>query len=163
MSRGAPQAEGVFFSYQPAFCIATLIALQEGDLDGAMHLAAPPGPARYAHTFFDRMEDVEVSVQQEEPSEEYGVWALATGGPERLTLLAAQWHSLEEDAESRTLSVELSGLDPGRYTARLYRIDKNNPGSNDPDEVFLVDNVRPVRLDLPLDGQSVAFLELEPD
>ncbi len=83
--------------------------------------------------------------------------------PEWLTLLAAQWHTLEEDAESRTLTVELSGLDPGRYTAKLYRIDKNNPGSDEPDEVFVVDNVRPVRVELPLDGQSVAFLELQPE
>jgi hypothetical protein len=149
-----------------AFHAATLIAMQRGGVDGSMALSARDSleTVWYPHWYFDRMADRTVRTTMRESSEKTGVWALASFDEDagRLTLLAAQWLTFAENAARLPIDVDVFGLPPGRYEADLYRIDRDHPGSLDADATLTIDvpESGPATLELPLEGDAVAFVDV---
>jgi hypothetical protein len=150
-----------------AFHAATLIALQQAGMDGAMALYLPgEGPEAMAHWMFVHLADNLVRQRLNEDSAATGVWALAAregDGPQRLTVLAAQWHSLLADAARRNLDVAVVGLPAGNYQVAAHFIDREHDGSAAPDETYelTAEADLPARLSVPLHGIAATFLEID--
>jgi hypothetical protein len=150
-----------------AFHAAALIAMQNGGVDASLALIARDSSETvwYPHWYFNEMADRTVQVITKDSPEKTGVWALASTDEDagRVTILAAQWLTFAENATRLPVSLDVFGLRPGRYVEKVYKIDVDHAGSKEPDDVrgVTVPWSGPLSLEVPLDGEAVAFIEIK--
>src|SRR5437764_924393 len=89
-----------------------------------------------------------------------GVWTAASASHDRVDVLVSSF--LATGGSDRSVHVDVAGMAPGLWTASLYRVDADHPGSTDPAETvnaMAAPNGR-VTLDTTLPAQSIALVEL---
>jgi hypothetical protein len=167
-----------------AFQTATLAALASDNLDRAVLFSAvdpydhdiegKPLPARYggwgvvdrslarkpawyAQWMWSRLEGSRLTTAQDPTA---GVWTAASTVGDRVDVLVSSF--VATGASARALHVDIAGVKPGRWTARLFRVDADHPGSTDPAEVVdvMADGNGHVTLETALPPQSVVLVEL---
>jgi hypothetical protein len=114
-------------------------------------------PAWYAQWMWSRLEGSRLNTAQDPTG---GVWTAASTSPERADVLLSSFAATGGSA--RALHLDVAGLKPGRWTAKLFRVDADHPGSTDPAEVVdvMADSQERVTLDTALLTQSVVLVEL---
>lgn len=109
-------------------------------------------PAWWTFWLWQRQADERVRVVGADGAD--GLWAIATRGPGRVTILVASFSASRPTA--RTLDVELSGLPWKHPAATLRRIDAAHPDAATPAAL----TVEGSRLGLELPAQAVALIEI---
>jgi len=89
-----------------------------------------------------------------------GVWTAASASHDRVDVLVSSF--LATGGSDRSVHVDVAGMEPGRWTASLYRVDADHPGSTDPAETVnaMAAPNGHVTLDTTLPAQSIALVEL---
>ena len=167
-----------------AFQAATLAALASDGLDRAALFSAVdpydrdingnPLPARYggwgvvdrslarkpawfAQWMWSRLAGARLASPQDPTG---GVWTAASASRDRVDVLVSSF--LATGAAARGLHVDIAGVKPGRWTAKLFRVDADHPGSTDSAETVdvMADTNGHVTIHTALPPQSIVLVEL---
>lgn len=116
-------------------------------------------PAWYAQWMWSRLEGNRLDSPQNPTS---GVWTAASASATRVDVLVSSF--LATGASARVAHVDVAGMKPGRWTARLFRVDAAHAGSTDPTQTVdaIAGTSGHVILDAALPAQSVLLVELTP-
>jgi len=116
-------------------------------------------PAWYAQWMWSRLEGARLDTPQD-PTD--GVWTAASTSPDRVDVLASSF--LATGGNPRLLHVDVAGLRPGAWTAKVFRVDGSHPGSTDPVKVMTVETGAGVHaiVNTGLPPQAVVLVELTP-
>jgi hypothetical protein len=117
-------------------------------------------PAWYAQWMWSRLAGDRIATAQDPTG---GVWTAASrthDGAERVDVIASNF--LATGATARSLHVDVTGIRPGQWTAKLFRVDADHAGSTDPVQVVGVkaDSGGHIGFDTALPPQSVVLVEL---
>jgi hypothetical protein len=114
-------------------------------------------PAWYAQWMWSRLEGSRLTSAQDPTG---GVWTAASASTERVDVVVSSF--LATGASARALHLDVSGLKPGAWTAKLFRVDADHAGSTDATETVdvMADPNGHSTLDTALPVQSVVLVEL---
>jgi len=114
-------------------------------------------PAWYGQWMWSRLQGSRLASPQDPAG---GVWTAASTSKERADVLVSSFEAT--GASGRGLHLDVAGLKPGRWTATLFRVDADHPGSTDPAETVdvMAGPSGHAVLDTGLPPQSVVLVEL---